>query len=364
MHKSNLYVIGLMSGTSLDGLDLLYARFTSDDYANYEIIECHTYTYSKEWEQKLKKGVHTSQEELAILDRDYGILIGEMVNEFLREYGISKVDFIASHGHTIFHQPEKGITLQIGNGQEIANKTKCKVICDFRTQDVRLGGQGAPLVPIGDRLLFSEYDACINLGGFANISFEQGGRRIAFDICPVNVVLNHLSLELKWNYDHNGILSSKGNVKNKILNKLNQLEFYDLKPPKSLGIEWVHESVFPILKPYTHIHKVSENITTYDLMRTFVEHIAIQISHHINDFNKVLFTGGGVYNNLLMSRVFALSSANIVIPESTTVNYKEALIFALLGLLKLKNRINCLASVTGAEKNHSSGRIFNPNNDE
>lgn len=352
MNRKQIRVIGLMSGTSLDGIDLVYVEFSSESMNEFKIIESRTLDYSIEWREKLKSGLHLNPEELKLLDIDYGNLLGNEVKRFMSQCGIEKADFIASHGHTIFHQPEKGVTVQIGNGQRIADIANSKVVCDFRTQDVLLGGQGAPLVPIGDRILFSNYDACINLGGFANISFEQNNTRIAYDICPVNVVMNHYSQKLGYSYDDKGKLTSQGKIDQNALNELNSLDYYSKKAPKSLGVEWVNEYIFPIL----------ENVESpYDVLRTFVEHVSDQLAKSIEQFDLALFTGGGVYNEFLIHNLKNKVMTKIDIPNSIIVDYKEALIFALLGRLRLEGKNNCLSSVTGAEKDHSSGQIFHPN---
>jgi anhydro-N-acetylmuramic acid kinase len=352
MNSNETYAIGLMSGTSLDGLDLVHVKFTHHDSYGFDILSQETVNYSDEWRVKLQRAIRLNDDELNDLDSTYGIFLGEQVNNFIQKHQIQNLDFVASHGHTIFHQPDKGITKQIGRGQQIADVTQHKVICDFRTQDVQYGGQGAPFVPIGDRLLFSEYDSCVNLGGFANISYEKYGQRIAFDICPVNVVLNHFSEQMGFEYDAGGKLSSQGNIHPEVLHQLNALSYYAQTAPKSLGIEWVHECVFPI---------ISKIETVPNALRTFTEHIAIQLTNSIKGSQKVLFSGGGVFNSFLMDRIQEMSTANVVIPDQTIINYKEALIFAFLGLLKLENKVNCLASVTGAHKDHSSGKIFTPN---
>jgi anhydro-N-acetylmuramic acid kinase len=252
----------------------------------------------------------------------------------------------------VLHQPQKGITLQIGSGEEIAKITKQKVVCDFRTQDVELGGQGAPLVPIGDALLFPEYDFCLNLGGFSNVSFRQEEKSVAFDICPVNIVLNFYANKIGLEYDTSGKIASEGKINEQLLEKLNALDFYKIAPPKSLGLEWVQKEILPLIEA----HKISIS----SILSTFVEHIAIQITSIIGDSSSVLITGGGVYNSFLMQRIEKRSNVKIKQTSHALINYKEALIFAFLGLLKLDNQINCLKSVTGASKNHSSGVIFLP----
>jgi anhydro-N-acetylmuramic acid kinase len=354
MRDNFIFSIGLMSGTSLDGLDVVYVKFGKNTYHDFEIIACETYAYSEEWTRKLRNGIRFSKEELSLLNEEYGLLLGRYVNRFIQDNAISRIDFIASHGHTIFHKPHEGITLQIGDGQILANETQSKVVCDFRTQDVLLGGQGAPLVPIGDELLFSEYTACLNLGGFANISYKEDNNRIAFDICPVNIVLNHYSNKMGIEFDAEGSIAASGKINHRLLSDLNALKFYRLPKPKSLGFEWVLEFIFPLIDSY--------EIKNEDILRTFVEHIAIQISNVIKRISPVLITGGGVFNSFLINRVSYHAHNEIVIPDEKIINYKEALIFSLLGILKIAGKVNCLKSVTGAKKNHSSGVIFNPNN--
>lgn len=354
MHNNSISVIGLMSGTSLDGLDVVCVKFDKKDHSNYRIVACHTYSYADEMMCSLKNGVHSKKEELLKLDMEFCKFVGNRVNQFRKEYCIPEVDFIASHGHTIFHEPAKGITLQIGNGQEIANLTNKQVVCDFRTQDVQLGGQGAPLVPIGDKLLFSDYEACLNLGGFANVSFDRNKERIAFDICPVNIVLNHYARKLNLAYDTSGEIASKGHVQQELLKALNDLDFYKIHPPKSLGYEWVLEFVFPLID--------SHEISNHDVLSTYVEHIAIQLSIVLSSKSSTLVTGGGAFNTFLMERIMHYSGNQFKTPSKEIIDYKEALIFAFLGLLRREGKVNCLKSVTGAKKNHSSGVIFNPNN--
>ena len=352
MIKNEVFSIGVMSGTSLDGIDLVYVKFDESNYQNFIIIESQTVSYSKEWKQVLKYAIDFSEEELNKLDDTYGKYLGEIISDFIVNHKIRQIDFIASHGHTVLHQPEKGITLQIGDGKEIAKITNQKVVCDFRTQDVKLGGQGAPLVPIGDELLFSEYDFCLNLGGFSNISFKKDDKRIAFDICPVNIVLNYYANKLDLDYDESGKIASNGKINHQLLEKLNSLEFYQKSYPKSLGLEWVQKEIFPL------IDCLETDISS--ILRTFVEHIAIQISKVIYKNNSVLVTGGGVFNTFLINRIQFYSKNKITLPTDELIDFKEALLFSFLGLLRISNQINCLKSVTGASKNHSSGVIFYP----
>ena len=353
MFKQNYNVIGVMSGTSLDGVDLAHIQFEINNHKwSYEIYECDTISYPTEIISKLRNGINFNTQELSDLNEEYTQLLGNIISEFISKNQISTIDAVCSHGHTILHQPQNGFTLQIGNLPEIAKIIKQKVVCDFRVQDVKLGGQGAPLVPIGDKILFSEYEYCLNLGGFSNISFEENNQRIAFDISPVNTVLNFYATTFELEYDDKGKISASGNLNAEVLNELNNLEFYQKSFPKSLGFEFVQETVLPLLESYT--------ISTEDKMHTFTEHVAFQIGKILQSKSgKLLVSGGGVYNDFLINRMKNhLPNIEIIIPNEKTIQFKEALIFALLGVLKLRNEINVLASVTGAKHDHSSGEIY------
>lgn len=344
------YAIGLMSGTSLDGLDICYSKFTrGSSNWNFEILHCKTIAYSTELESDLKNAIHFSSEKLLQLHSDYGFYLGERAQEFISENNITNLDLIASHGHTIFHQLAKNFTLQIGDGRAVKIKTNKPVVYDFRSQDVLLGGNGAPLVPIGDELLFDEFDACLNLGGFSNISLKRDEKRIAFDICPVNIILNDLALKLGKKYDENGDLARSGVIDYELLNELNHLKFYDAKAPKSLGIEWINAQVLPLIK----------NQKTEDLLATFTEHSAVQIAKILDQFDvrNVLVTGGGTYNSYLIEKIKAKTRTGIQIPAREIIEYKEALIFAFMGVLRTLNLNNILSSATGSVADHSSGLL-------
>lgn len=347
-------VIGTMSGTSLDGLDIAYCSFEfSKNKWSFKINEATTVTFLDNINKKLKTAIKMDGLDLMKLHNELGNFIGLSINNFVSEYKIdrNKIDCISSHGHTIFHQPEISLTTQIGNGANISALTYLPVICDFRTTDIALNGQGAPLVPIGDKLLFSEYEYCVNLGGIANISFEKNNERIAFDICPVNIVLNKLSQNLGFDYDKNGDLAKAGTIDKELLNQLNKLIYYQKSNPKSLGIEWIENEFFPIINSF--------NISIKDKLRTFVEHIAIQISNNINAKNSsVLLSGGGTFNSFLVDRIKANINNQIIIPSNQIINFKEALIFAFLGILRLRHEVNCLQSVTGASKDNIGGCIY------
>lgn len=361
MKKNNYNVIGLMSGTSLDGVDLAHLKFNLHDKKwTFEILESETIGYNDDWINHLKLAVDYSENELEKLNKKYTKLLASIIAAFIAKHQIENLDAVCSHGHTILHQPEKGLTLQIGNLPEISTLIHQTVVCDFRVQDLQKGGQGAPLVPIGDRILFSEYDYCMNLGGFSNVSFEQNGERIAFDISPVNTVLNYYANQLGLDYDDKGQISRTGKVNEKLLNELNALDYYQQKFPKSLGFEFVKEIVLPMIESY--------KISIEDKLRTFTEHAAVQTALALdcfetrNDKNgRILITGGGAYNDFIIERIqLYLPKMEIVIPSAKILEYKEALIFAFLGVLKLRGEINVLKSVTGAKMDHSSGIIYKP----
>jgi len=351
MKKQEYFVIGVMSGTSLDGVDLSYIHFKKGEKWSYKIICSETIAYDVEWETKLRKGISYSKNQLENLNQSYTKLLAEVINSFIEKYQLNTIDAVCSHGHTILHQPENKLTLQIGNLKKLSQLINRNVVCNFRVQDVQLGGQGAPLVPIGDQLLFSDYTYCVNLGGFSNISTELNNERIAYDICPVNIVLNHYVHKLGFSFDDKGRMASVGKLNAELLNSLNSLEYYQLQTPKSLGMEWVRSVILPLIDSY--------ELSIHDILRTFVEHAAIQIGKELKKENSlVLITGGGVYNSFLIERIRVHSVVNIYIPSPDLIEYKEALIFGFLGVLKLREEVNVLASVTGAKKNHSSGEIF------
>jgi anhydro-N-acetylmuramic acid kinase len=289
--------------------------------------------------------------ELAFTNNLLGKYFGEITRDFIQKHDL-KPDFIASHGHTIFHLPNEGLTLQIGSGAEIAAQTGLTTVCDFRSLDIALGGQGAPLVPVGDKLLFSEFQFCLNLGGFANISFDDDGRRIAFDVCPLNTVLNFLANKINLDFDEDGRIASGGNVDTTLLNALNEIPFYSAKPPKSLGREWLETSFMPVLQ--------NSQLGVPDKMRTVVEHFAVQIAAVTKDqpSGKMLITGGGALNRFLVERISYHSSNQIIIPDPLIINFKEALIFAFLGVLRLNNIPSCLSSVTGASFDNIGGAVY------
>lgn len=355
MMKNEYLVVGLMSGTSLDGLDVALCRFKFQEKWTYDILSAETFEYSHELKASLASAHNKKAAELAQLHVDLGMLHGKMVNTFLKS-AKEKPDFISSHGHTIFHQPEHSLTLQISSAPHIAAITGLSVVADFRTSDVALGGQGAPLVPIGDLLLFPEFTYCLNLGGIANISIKRNEKNSieAFDICVCNMMLNHVALQLGFEYDDGGKLASTGEVNGALLNEMNALAFYQQSPPKSLGKEFFESQILSLID--------KNELKKSDLLRTLVEHIAIQISFitNQNHTGKLLVTGGGAFNTFLLERIESLSTATIVIPDKKIVAFKEAMIFAFLGLLRYREEVNCLASVTGAKSDHCAGAVYLP----
>ncbi len=351
--KTEYTIIGTMSGTSLDGLDIVSCRFSIEqDEWKYKLVKTETFDYHDEWKNRLSGAGRLNAIGLWHLHNEFGQFTGQKVNEFLHGSSI-KPDYIASHGHTVFHQPEKKITLQIGNGAFIAAETGIPAITDFRSLDIALGGQGAPLVPIGDKLLFSEYDACLNLGGIANISYSHDGQMQAFDICPCNMLINHLVHQTGHAFDQDGAMGSMGCIHHDMLKELNDLEYYRDTLPKSLGREWFEMYILPVLDKYS--------LELPTAIRTSYEHVSQQIAdtiHGINPNGKILITGGGAFNKYLVQLIKDKCNTGIYIPDDTLISYKEALIFGLLGILRVRGENNCLASVTGAKRDSSGGIIY------
>lgn len=353
--NSALSVIGIMSGTSLDGVDLCFVKFKKEnDKYLFEIQASESFPYSNEWQQKLKNAFNDDKVQLEKLNVEYGEFLGTLTKLFIEKYKLSnQVDLVCSHGHTIFHKPAEGITVQIGNGNALAQFCGIQVINDFRIKDVQLGGQGAPLVPIGDQLLFGEYESCLNLGGIANISFNQHGKRIAFDICPANLPLNKIVQDsFQIPFDKNGAKAASGKLIPDLLAELNSLDFYLKSPPKSLGLEWLIDSFYPILEKYAELPRE-------DVLRTLVDHQTSQIIQVVNQANltNCLITGGGALNQFFINQLKSKSHCDFQIPSTEIIEFKEALIFAFLGYLNLNHIVNTLSSVTGA-KNDSIGGIL------
>ncbi|WP_224999758.1 anhydro-N-acetylmuramic acid kinase [Cesiribacter sp. SM1] len=355
-------LIGAMSGTSLDGLDLACCHFRLlEGKWEYSVLASETIPYDEHWQQRLADLMQADAITFIKTDRELGKWMGEQVRIFMDQHQVQP-QALASHGHTVFHKPEEGYTVQIGHGFNLMLASGLPVINDFRSLDVALGGHGAPLVPIGDELLFSDFTYCLNLGGIANISAPGSSGRIAYDICPANGVLNYLSRKLGKPYDEDGRLAESGSTIEALLQQLNKLAYYSQKPPKSLGYEWVQEHVLPLL--------AASKASVPDLLATFCEHIAVQIAQSIkllqlkealDGQKRLLVTGGGAFNHHLIRLIqhhVAPLGVEVVIPDKQTIGFKEAIIFAFLGALRLMGEPNCLSSVTGAAADNCGGVIY------
>ncbi|TDQ29350.1 anhydro-N-acetylmuramic acid kinase [Zeaxanthinibacter enoshimensis] len=352
-------VLGMMSGTSLDGLDLAYCHISREENGWQHQIKAHkSIPYTAEWRQRLKDSIQLPATELLRLHHEYGSWLGKRAREFASENGL-EIDLIASHGHTSHHQPQAGYTFQLGYGQNVAHASGLRTVADFRSQDVVLGGQGAPLVPIGDRVFFGDYEFCLNLGGISNISFEKNGKRVAYDIGLANMVLNHIVGKIGMDYDKDGALARKGVLQKDLLTALNNLPYYSQPMPKSTGYEWFLEEVVPLIE--------NNDYPVEDLLHTSVHHICQQVAiaiqqHAEKTSSRVLVTGGGAFNPFLTETLKEMLAdlAEVVIPDRTLVEFKEALVFALMGAMRCEGEKNVLCSVTGAQKDSSSGVIYEP----
>ena len=366
------FATGVMSGTSLDGLDISWCRFRFiNDTWTYKILAAETIPYPDTWRLRLEGAGNLPGRQLIELHINYGHFIGKAVQAFFNRHQISNPGIVSCHGHTVFHRPDLGYTFQLGSCAAIASEVPTQVVGDFRSLDVALKGQGAPLVPVGDQLLFPHYTYCLNLGGFANISYLEKGVRRAYDICPMNFVINSLVIKQQivdyqsnnesdqhhvqyLRYDPSGNLASQGHIHQALLNRLNALDYYSITGAKSLGAEWVDDYIWPLINEF--------NINFLDTLRTFYEHIAIQIGRSFSNDPKqsALLTGGGCYNDFLIQLIRERSPNNLslVVADEQTIEFKEALIFALLGILYLRGENNCLSSVTGSSRSNIGGSAY------
>ncbi len=345
-------VIGLMSGSSLDGLDIVYCMIdgNGDDW-HFRILKADCIVYPNEWAKRLENIESSDNKDLMQTNYEYGRLTGVLVRNFMEKHEIhDKVDFIASHGHTIFHEPLDGFSFQIGHGAAIAAECNKDVICDFRNSDIALGGQGAPIVPIADQLLFGNYKYCLNIGGIANISVKESSSISAYDICGANQVVNFLSKKLGLDFDNEGEIARSGEVNLELLNELNNIDFYKKEPPKSLSNQYVARAYIELIEHF--------KISAEDKLATVTTHIAGQISSHLQEDESVLATGGGAFNKYLIELIEQQSKAKIVLPDKEIIMYKEALAMALLGVLRTEKKVNVLSSVTGAAKDSIGGCIY------
>jgi anhydro-N-acetylmuramic acid kinase len=358
--------IGVMSGSSLDGLDIAFAEFQENKGTwTYEIKNASCYSYSTEWITKLKLAISLNAMEYQLLHVQYGHYIGQQINKFIDESNLYyQVALIASHGHTTFHVPSKKMTVQLGDGSAIASETELPVITDLRSLDVAFGGQGAPIVPIGEKLLLNEYDFFLNLGGITNISFN-GEPFIAFDICPANRVLNMLANVAGKEYDDKGEIASNGKIDEDLLRKLNELDYYKQAYPKSLANDFGTDIVYPMIQ--------DSGCEVEDALRTYVEHICEQVKLSIvncqlsNNYklqttnHRLLVTGGGAFNSFLIHRLaekLKELKIEVILPDEKLIQYKEALIMAFIGVLRWRQENNILSSVTGAARDSIGGALW------
>jgi anhydro-N-acetylmuramic acid kinase len=348
---NKMQVLGLMSGTSLDGLDMALCEFEAiNNQHSFKIKYAKTVTYSSAWKEALSKSNRLSAKSYFKLHALFAKYMAGHVKLFLNTIAI-KPNVIASHGHTVFHQPQQGFSTQLGCGATLAANTGITTVCDFRSLDVANGGQGAPLVPIGDKLLFGHYAACLNIGGIANISFDDAkGNRIAYDVCEANMLLNYLAEKLGQAFDRDGALAKAGHVDTELLTQLNALTYYSQIGAKSMGREWFEQTILPLIE--------NKNISPKDALATATEHIAHIIAHSLKERKNVLFTGGGTFNSFLVERIKSKTLCEIVIPNDELINFKEALIFAFLGYLRINEKINTLNSVTDAKSNSVGGAVY------
>jgi anhydro-N-acetylmuramic acid kinase len=344
-------VIGLMSGSSLDGLDICRILFKeSDNQWKYKVIDAHCYVYDESFRRELQQVSAGTAIQLAALHTRLGHVFSSFVLDFLsRQADTSGIQLLVSHGQTVFHQPEHGFTTQIGCGATLAAKTGLTVVNDLRTVDVALGGQGAPLVPLGEQYLFPGQGQFLNIGGICNVSLHEDRKVIAYDVCPGNTLLNFLARKMGQSYDEGGRYAKSGELSEGLLSQLNSIPFYRQQGPKSLGTEHLLQDWVPIIE--------AARLSPEHALRTVTEHIAMQIAVSLGE-GEVLVTGGGAFNDFLIQRIEALSPCRVIIPDACTVAYKEAIIMGFLGLLRILHQPNALASVTGASRNSVGGAIY------
>lgn len=357
------HIIGLMSGSSLDGLDIAYCQFSVSDaheILSWEILQAATMPYTTQWQERLRNLPKVNALELAQTDVAYGALIGEMVNQFIQERGVTP-DYIASHGHTIFHYPAQKLSLQIGDGAAIAAVTGHHVLCDFRTQDMALGGQGAPLAPTADLYLFGDYQCCLNLGGIANLSVQTPRGYVAFDICGANQILNALVAPLGLEYDDKGAMAAGGQLIPALYQQSLSLPFFQEDYPKSLGNNWVQEHQVQAFLDYKA--PVADKLHTANKMigQLIANHLqTVMLRENLNSGKlNMLITGGGAFNDFMVDCIQEACGADVQVhvPTEIIIGFKEAALMALMGLLRIRQQPNCLCSVTGASKDSINGAL-------
>ncbi len=355
-------VVGLMSGSSLDGLDIALVELTEiSGKWSFRIQEAQCMSYPGKWAEELKHAAQLSVPDFLRLHTRYGHFLAQQVNQFIEEHQLHhKIHFIASHGHTVWHEPETRTTMQIGDGAALAAQTLLPVISDLRHMDVALSGQGAPIVPIADRLLFGDYDFCLNLGGIANVTINRE-HPVAFDICPANQLLNHFALQQGQVYDEAGSLARRGKQVDAVLPVLNSHAYYQQSGPKSLANSFTGEQLLPHFSGISGIE---------DALHTAVQHIALQIAQAVLPYaqpgvaQRMLVTGGGAFNHFLVEQIQAalsrITDISLVLPDEATIQYKEAVAMALIGTLRWREETNVLHSVTGASRSSVGGAMWLP----
>lgn len=346
-------LLGLMSGSSLDGLDAACCTFWFDQRWHFTLDAAETLPYPEDWGGEMIRLMNGTARQLAEAHATYGQMIGRMAAGFIRKHNLKPV-YIASHGHTLFHDPARGYTFQLGSGAAIAAETGLSVISDFRATDVALGGQGAPLVPIGDEWLFGNYTVCLNIGGIANLSLRMAGRRLAWDICPANMILNKVAGWAGEKMDRNGALARSGSEIEGLSSRLSDIPWFAMAPPKSLGREWFDQHIVPLIEPYRN--------QPANLLHTLTGWIAGTLAAAFpgRETGTVLVTGGGAHNQYLMELLARQTHLKVIIPDDQLVDFKEALIFAFLGLLRVSQRANVISEVTGALRASCGGAIYLP----
>lgn len=350
-------VTGLMSGSSLDGLDLAFCRFTRHEAGEWEgcILEARTVAFPPALLEDLRRLPAASALELVRTDTAFIRFCAGEVQQLIAGCG-EKPGLIASHGHTVFHNPGAGYTLQIGNGGLLAGLTGIPVVSDFRTLDVGLGGQGAPLVPGAEKHLFPSYQACLNLGGIANLSFPQEAAARGFDVCPCNQLLDLVSSRRGLAFDRDGLLAEKGKVDPDLLQSLRAIPFHRKAGPKSLGNEEVRNIWFPVLAAF--------ETEPEHVLATLCQYIALETAAALpaaGPTGRLLITGGGAFHPVLVRGInHACTGWETVVPEKTLISFKEAYCFAFLGLLRWRGENNTLAAVTGARHDAPGGALYQP----
>jgi anhydro-N-acetylmuramic acid kinase len=348
------YILGAMSGSSLDGLDLAICSFT--DQSIFTIHNSTTIELPLDLRTKLKNFSTLNAFQIADLDAYFALFSAHSIRDFTNNW-IGGISLVVSHGHTLYHNPANAVSWQIGNGGIIAAVTGIDTLCDLRVQDVALGGQGAPLAALVDLNLFKDYTGLLNLGGIANITINQSNTVYSWDISPCNQVFNHLAQKEGKEFDKGGSIARSGKILMELIHKWQENTYFSQMPPKSMDNTWVKENYIK------EIDKIDQPVKI--LMASFAEFVAIQLSKDLKslDLNpgKILVTGGGAFNAHFISRLKVhLSPLNWVVEvaEESLINYKEAMLMAYMGHRYINKKTNTISTATGAEKDLISGALY------